>query len=92
MQGLAVGGWVTGQQPVTIIKLTVRKSKLWPQNSQTERNRPRQGKRINEMRIVNWNVCALCRAGAMNELEKEMHKYKVEICALQALGGQGKDL
>jgi len=28
----------------------------------------------------------------MNELEKEMHKYKVEICALQALGGQGKDL
>jgi hypothetical protein len=44
------------------------------------------------MRIVNWNVCALYRAGAMNELEKEMDKYKIEIYALQALNGQGKDL
>jgi hypothetical protein len=28
----------------------------------------------------------------MNEMEKEKHKYKVEIGALQALGGQGKYL
>jgi len=28
----------------------------------------------------------------MNELEKEMRKYKVEICALQTLDGEGKDL
>jgi len=28
-QGLQVGGWLTGSQPV-------RKPKLWPQNSQTE--------------------------------------------------------
>jgi len=44
------------------------------------------------MRIVNWNVCTLYRTGAMNELEKEMRKYKVEICALQTLDGEGKDL
>jgi hypothetical protein len=61
------GGWATGRQPVTIIKLTGRKSKLWPQNSQTERNGPRQGKRINEMRIVPWIVCTLYRAEAMNK-------------------------
>ena len=28
--GLQDGGWARGQQPVTLIKLTVRKSKLWP--------------------------------------------------------------
>ena len=44
------------------------------------------------MKIVNWNVCTLYRAGATNELEKEMDKYKIEICALQALDGQGRDL
>jgi hypothetical protein len=84
--------WVTGQQPVTVIKLTVRKSKLWPQNSRTEWNGPRQWKRVNELKKLNCNVCTLYRAGAMNELEKEMDKYKIEICALQALDGRGKDL
>jgi hypothetical protein len=44
------------------------------------------------MRIVNLNVCTLYRTGAMNELEKEMDKYKIEICALQTPNGQGKDL
>jgi hypothetical protein len=83
---------VTGKQPVTVIKLTVRKSKLWPQNSQTEWNGLRQWKRINEMKIVNWIVCTLYRAGAMNELQKAMDKYKIEICALQALDGQGRGL
>jgi len=83
---------VTGRQPVTVTKLPVRKSKLWPQNSQTEWNEPRQWKRINEMKIMNWNVYTLYRAGAMNGLEKEMGKCKIEICAVQALDGQGKDL
>jgi len=29
------GGWATGRQPVTTIKKSVRKPKLWPRNSQT---------------------------------------------------------
>jgi len=33
---LQVGGWVTGQEPITVKKLAVRKSELRPQNSQTE--------------------------------------------------------
>jgi len=44
------------------------------------------------MKIMNWNVYTLYRAGAMNGLEKEMGKCKIEICAVQALDGQGKDL
>jgi exonuclease III len=37
------------------------------------------------MKIATWNVCTLYRAGAMNELVKEMDKYKVDICALQEI-------
>jgi hypothetical protein len=33
-------------------KLIVRKPKMWPRNSQIEWNRPRQWKRINELRSV----------------------------------------
>ena len=57
------------------------------QNSQTELNGPRQWKRVNKLKIVNWNVCTF-----YNEQEKEMDKCKLEICALQALDGWGKDL
>jgi exonuclease III len=35
------------------------------------------------MRIATWNVHILYEAGAMNELVKEMDKYKIDICALQ---------
>jgi len=57
---------------------------------QTEWNRPRQWKRINEMRIATWNVRTLYRTGAMNELVKEMGAYKVDICALQEIRWSGK--
>jgi len=30
------------------------------------------------MRIATWNVCILYRAGAMNELVKEVVKHKIE--------------
>jgi len=33
---LQVGGWVTGLQPITITKLTVRKPKLWPQKERSK--------------------------------------------------------
>jgi hypothetical protein len=49
-----VGGWAEGQQPVTL-KKAVRKWKIWPGNSRTEWNQPRQWKSINEMRRVPWN-------------------------------------
>jgi len=39
----------------------------------------------NEMRIANWNVHALYRVGALNELVKEMGKYKIDICPLQEI-------
>jgi exonuclease III len=42
------------------------------------------------MRIANWNVRTLFRAGAMNELEKEMDEYKVDIYALQEIRWPGK--
>jgi len=57
---LQIGGWATGQQPVTA-KKSVRKQKIWPGNSQTEWNPPRQWKSINKMRgqrlgiFVLWN-------------------------------------
>jgi exonuclease III len=38
-----------------------------------------------EMRIANWNVHTLYRVGAMNELVKEMGKFKIDICALQEI-------
>jgi hypothetical protein len=34
------------------------------------------------MRIAAWNVCRLYRAGAVNELVKEMVKYKVYNCTI----------
>jgi hypothetical protein len=50
---------------------------LWPQNRQTEWNRPRKWKRINEVRIAIWNVRTLYRVGLVNELVKETDKYKI---------------
>jgi len=42
------------------------------------------------MRIESWNVCTLYRAGAVNELVKEMDKYKIDIWALQEIRWPGK--
>ena len=79
-----------GDRPTTCHrKKAVRKSKLWPRHSQIEWNRPRHWKIINEMRIANWNLWTLYRAGVMNELVKEMGKYKVDICDLQEIGWHG---
>ena len=44
----------------------------------------------NEMRIETWNVYTLYRAGAVNELVKEMDKYKIDIWALQEIRWPGK--
>jgi hypothetical protein len=71
-------------------KLTVRKPKMWPRNSQIGWNRPMQWKRNKEMRLVTWNVHTLYRAGAMNEMVKEMERYKIDVCALQEIRWQGK--
>jgi hypothetical protein len=68
---LLVGGGVTDQQPVTVKKPTVRKPKLWPQNSQTEWNWPGSGEGFNEVWTATLNVHALYRMGAMIELVKE---------------------
>jgi Endonuclease/Exonuclease/phosphatase family. len=37
------------------------------------------------MGIATWNVRTLHTAGTMNELVKEMDKYKVDICPLQEI-------
>ena len=42
------------------------------------------------MRIATWNVRTLYRAGAINELVKEMDEYEVDICALQEIRWPGK--
>jgi len=60
---------------------------LWPQNSRTEWNVPRQWKRR-----ANWKVRLLYGAGAMNELVKEIDKYEIDICAVQELNDQGKEM
>jgi hypothetical protein len=49
-------------------------------------------KRVNEMRIATWNVGTLYTAGKMNELIKELDKYKIVICVCKKLDGQGKEL
>ena len=71
---LQVGGWVRGQQLVTVKKPTVWKPKLWPWNSQTGWNRPREWKRVNEIWPATLNVHTMYRAGAMIELLKGMAK------------------
>jgi hypothetical protein len=63
---------------------------LWPQKRQTERNQTRQWKRINEVRRVTWDVCTLYRAGAMNELVKELDKCLIGVCAVQKIRWPGK--
>ena len=60
--------------------LTFRKPKLWSWNRLSGIN---LGSRNRQMRIATWNVHILYEAGAMNELVKEMDKYKIDICALQ---------
>jgi exonuclease III len=42
------------------------------------------------MRIASWNVRTLYTVGAINELVKQMDKYKTDICALQEIGCPGK--
>ena len=61
-------------------------------SEQSERNRTRQWKRINEMKIA-WNAHTLYTAGATNELVRETDIYKTNICALQEirLPGEGSD-
>jgi exonuclease III len=49
-----------------------------------------QQKRINEMRLVTWNVHTLYRTGAMNEMVKETERYKIEVCAFQEIRWPGK--
>jgi len=47
------------------------------------------------MRIENWNLSTLYRAGAMNELIKGMDKYKIDIyeyVLCEKLDCQGKEL
>jgi len=41
------------------------------------------------MRIATWIVRPLHIAGAVNELVKEMDKYKADICALQEIRWSG---
>ena len=87
---LQVGGRATGRQLITVERLTVRKTKLCPQKSRTEWNRPTKWARINGMRIANWNVSTLYTAGAMNEVMKEMAKHEVGIMFCKKLDDQGK--
>jgi len=42
------------------------------------------------MRIAAWNIGTLYRAGALNELEQEMDKYRLDICAVQENSRPGK--
>jgi hypothetical protein len=70
--------------------LSARKPKLGSQTSQIEWTGPRQLKRIDEMRIANWNVGTLYRALAMNEFLKEIEKYNIDICILQEIRWPGK--
>jgi exonuclease III len=42
------------------------------------------------MRIVTWNLSTLHRAGAMNELMKELDKCLTGICAVQEIRWPGK--
>ena len=50
----------------------------------------RQWKSISDMRIASWTVRTLYTTGAMNELVKQMDKYKIDIWALQEIGCPGK--
>jgi len=59
-------------------------------SKQTEKNRATQWKKISEMRIATCNVHTLYTAGRMNELMKEMDKYKINMCSLQEIGWPGK--
>jgi hypothetical protein len=43
---------------------------MWPGNSRIEWNRPRQWRRIHDMRIATWNVRTLYRAGAGKKGQK----------------------
>jgi exonuclease III len=41
------------------------------------------------MRTATWNVRPLYTAGAVNELVKEINKYKADVCALQEIRWSG---
>jgi hypothetical protein len=60
--------------------------------SQTDWNGTGQCKRIKRMRKAACNVRTLYSEGAMNELVKEMGKYRVDICAVQEISWPGKQL
>jgi hypothetical protein len=42
------------------------------------------------MRIATWKISTLHRAGAMNELVKELNKCQIGICAVQEIRWPGK--
>jgi hypothetical protein len=56
-------------------------------SEQTESNRPRQWKRINQVKIATLNVQALYTAGTTNF---ERNEYRVDIRALQKIIWPGK--
>jgi len=45
---------------------------------------------INEMGLATCSARIMYRVGAMNDLLKEMDKYKTDICALQEVRWPGK--
>ena len=54
-----------------------------------------QGKRTGktkELKIGTWNIRTLYRAGAVNNLEKEISRYKLDVVAIQEVRwtGHGK--
>ena len=46
--------------------------------------------KVNERRIATWNINTLYRSGALNELVKEMEKYKIDGYAHQKIRWPGK--
>ena len=76
---LQVEIWSTGRQSVIHKKLPVRKPNLWPRNSPTEWNLPRQWKMMNAIKIATRHVRTLYTAGAINDITdskfKTVNKY-----------------
>jgi hypothetical protein len=44
------------------------------------------------MRFGTWNICSLCRVGAIKSIVMELEKYKLDLVGVHEVRWEGRDI
>ncbi|PSN56669.1 hypothetical protein C0J52_10799 [Blattella germanica] len=74
----------------TSVKINCHKQRQQPRKNGFYGLQPRHSKRTRELKLATRNVQTMLRPGKMNEIGKEILKYRLEVVALQEIRWQGE--